>query len=484
MQRALLPIRLSLGPLILAALILSTGAFAEPLPRAIRAGVALSIVDAKVAAALEREDRVRILVTFEVAAGEPARSRPDRARARLAGPGFEAGPRFERIPVLAATVDADTLARLLEEPGVRAVGLDPVLEPQLAQAVPLVRLDTLHDGGFLGGGARVAIVDTGVDLDHPDLIGSIVDEYCSCEDGAVGPGGCCPNGLNEQFSAGAAQDDHGHGTRVASIVTSAGVHAPLGGAPATELIAVKVVNAAGNGNGADFLAGLDWILTNHPETAVVNLSLGAGLYQGDCDDADSLTIANAAAVDLLHASGILVVAGSGNDGSPTGMIVPACIANAVSVGAVWDADLGSRTSFGCTDETTAPDQITCFSNSSVTTDVVAPGAIMTASLLDGTKTNKRGTSYATPMVSACAAILRVAHPSATVDEIALALTKSSTRPVDAKNGLAYPRLDCHAAHFFLTPGVPTIRHPGLLGLVLALGIIGVFAARRQLAKPA
>ena len=56
------------------------------------------------------------------------------------------------------------------------------------------------------------------------------------------------------------------------------------------------------------------------------------------------------------------------------MIAPACIAKAVSVGAVWDADVGPQTIFGCTDATTQADQVTCWSNASTTTDVFAPGA--------------------------------------------------------------------------------------------------------------
>ena len=468
--------------ILAAATAFTTGAVADSLPDAVRSGVANAIVDARVANALESEGRVRVLVTFRTASDRPANARPDAARSRLAGPGFEPGPRFERIPVMAASVDAATLARLLDDPNVLSVGIDPVVEAQLAQAVPLTRLDFLHTGGLTGEGTRVAIVDTGVDLDHPDLIGSVVDEACFCDDGIPGPAGCCPNGLDEHVGVGAGQDDHGHGTRVAGIVTSAAVHAPLGGAPDTELIAVKVLSAAGTGTGADFLAGLDWVLTNHPEATVVNMSLGFGLYPGDCDTADASTMAFASAVDLLHAAGTVPVAGSGNDKSTSEMIVPACIAKSVSVGAVWDADLGTRSAFGCTDVTTAPDQITCFSNSSTTTDVVAPGGIMTSSLLDGTTVNKRGTSFAAPMVAACAAVLAQAHPAATVDEISLALTKSAVRPVDAKNGLAYPRLDCHAAHFYLTPGVPTLRSPALSGLILLVGITGAVAALRRFGR--
>ena len=158
-----------------------------------------------------------------------------------------------------------------------------------------------------------------------------------------------------------------------------------------------------------------------PDVSVVNMSLGSGLYSGDCDTADAVAIAFASAVNQLYEAGVLTVAGTGNNQSGAGMILPACIANAVSVGAVWDANVGSQTFFGCTDATTAANQVTCWSNSSTTTDVFAPGGPMTSSLLNGTTVTLAGTSYATPIVSACAATLIAAHPSATPNEITAAL---------------------------------------------------------------
>jgi len=338
--------------------------------------------------------------------------------------------------------------------------------------VPLVKLDALHNAGFVGAGAQVAILDTGVDLDHPDLAGAVVAQHCFCDDGAPGPGGCCPNGQDEQSGAGSAQDDHGHGTRVAGVVTSAGVHAPLGGAPDAQLVAVKVLNSGGGGSLSDILAGLDWVLTFQPNVSVVNLSLAANLYAGDCDNADAVTIALASAVNQLYTAGALTVAGAGNNGSGTTMGAPACIAKAVSVGAVWDANVGSQSWYSCTDATTAANKVACWSNSDAKTDVFAPGALMTSSLLNGTATTSAGTSYAAPIVSACAATLIAAHPSATLDQIAAALKTSAVSVVDAKNGLSFPRLDCLAAHRSLGPSVPGLSGSDWLDLALLLAATG------------
>jgi subtilisin family serine protease len=442
--------------------------------RAFQAGVARKVLDEPVAQALETAKWTRIVVAFEHDRGELPSRYPDAALERVARLGFVPVRRFVRLPVLVGYSNAAALAALLAESHVVRISLELAVAPQLAEAVPLVNLDDQHAAGRKGAGTKVAIIDTGVDLAHPDLAGAVVSERCFCDDGQPGAGGCCPNGSNSQSGAGAGQDDHGHGTRVAGVVTSAGVHAPLGGAPDAQLVAVKVLNAGGGGYLSDILAGLDWVLVFVPDVSVVNMSLGSGLYSGDCDTADAATIALASAVNQLYEAGVLTVAGTGNNQSGTGMIAPACIAKAVSVGAVWDANVGSQFLFGCTDATTTADQVTCWSNSSTTTDVFAPGALMTSSLLNGTTVTLAGTSYATPIVSACAATLIAAHPSATPDEITAALKSSGVSVVDATNGLSFPRLDCLAAEVFLgSPQIPSLSDVtwGSLALLIVVAAV-------------
>lgn len=87
--------------------------------------------------------------------------------------------------------------------------------------------------GVTGAGVRVAVLDTGIDTDHPDLISDIAAQHCFCSGLLFG---CCPNLGNEDVSA---EDDQGHGTSVAGIITSAGVQAPLGVAPDAKIVAVK-----------------------------------------------------------------------------------------------------------------------------------------------------------------------------------------------------------------------------------------------------
>ena len=446
--------------------------------RVIEAGVARGIADPAVAHALETAEWIRVVAVFEHTRGDPPFLRSDAALERLAPVGFHPARRFGRIPAIAGAIDAAGLAALLADPHVVRVSLEGAATAQLAQAVPLVDLDDVQARGLTGAGVQVAILDTGVDLVHPDLAGAIVAERCFCDDGQPGPAGCCPNGLGTQTGAGAGQDDHGHGTRVAGIVTSAAVHAPIGGAPDAAIVAVKVMNASGSGFVSDILAGLDWVLQFQPGVSVVNMSLGFGLYPGDCDGADANTMAFASVLDQLHAGGVVTVAGAGNDRSGTEMIAPACVAEAVSVGAVWDSNIGSQSFFGCTDATTAADQVACWSNSSTTTDVFAPGGRMTSSRLGGTTSSPAGTSYATPIVSACAAVLMGGHPDATPDEIAAALTSSDVSVVDATNGLAFPRLDCLMADAYLRAAqVPSLPGGALLVAAPLLVLAGVISAQ-------
>jgi subtilisin family serine protease len=193
-------------------------------------------------------------------------------------------------------------------------------------------------------------------------------------------------------------------------------------------------------------AALDWIIGNAPEVDLVNMSLGTNArFAGDCDEATSWTEALGQAINMLKARGVSVFVSSGNSGSGLDMQAPACIANAISVGAVWDSDVGSRTLFGCTDDITAADQVACWSNSSTTTDLFAPGALVTSTRLGGESTAYAGTSQASPLVAACAALLLEESPNLRPARMEAMLKDSEVMVTDATNGLSFPRLDCAMA---------------------------------------
>jgi subtilisin family serine protease len=265
-----------------------------------------------------------------------------------------------------------------------------------------------------------------------------VDEHCFCT-------GCCPGGASEAAGAGAAPDDNGHGTNVTGIVTADGRVAPRGIAPDADIVAIKVLDRTGAGTTTSIVSGFDYVLKSRPEVKVVNLSLGsATLFSGTCDTAASFTTALAQAINALRARGTITFASTLNNGSASQIGVPACITNAVAVGAVYDAD-GGTVSFGCTDATSRRDDVPCFSNSSSKVELLAPGAPITSSGVGGSAVTFLGTSQASPHAAAAAALLLSANPGLSPDAIENAL-RATGRPItDRKNGIAIPRIDVKAA---------------------------------------
>ncbi|MEM7294271.1 MAG: S8 family serine peptidase, partial [Pseudomonadota bacterium] len=120
----------------------------------------------------------------------------------------------------------------------------------------------------------------------------------------------------------------------------------------------------------------------------------------------------------------------------------ACISSVISVGATWDTSEGSGDAFFCTDTNNQPDLVTCFSNSSATTDLMAPGAPTTSTDLAGGVATYFGTSQATPLVAACAALLKQSDPTVNVDTLETRLKATQVTVNVGASGRSFPRLDC------------------------------------------
>lgn len=427
-----------------------------------------------------------VLVSFEVPGVAPRM--PDRAytaprerqairaarRALLAllgSDGFRVRHRYRSLNALAGSIDARGLVRLFAHRERVAVELEQGGAGQLIQSVPLVNLDSVHVLPFTGEGITVAILDSGIEASHPDLADDLVAERCFCSD--LGDG-CCPDGSIEQSEAGSAADDHGHGTNVSGIVTSAGIVAAVGGAPDAGIVAVKVLDADNTFCcTGDLVAGLDYILNERPDVDLVNMSLATvSTFSGDCDDASIANTLLKASIENLRSNGVLTFAASGDGGSGTQMPAPACISSVISVGAVYDADVGPVSQFDCTDASTAVDQVACWSSSNASTDLFAPGAPITSSGVGGGTSTFLGTSQASPLAVACAAALLEANPTASPSEIEAALETSPTEVVDPKNALSFRRLDCAAAlSEVLHQPVPALgTGSGALVAALLLGV--------------
>lgn len=401
---------------------------------------------------LDEESSARVMVAFRVPL--PRSASLDLRRSRILSTRnelvdalptgeFTIRHTYDAVEAMALDVSWEALLALEANPSVLRIDLDEGGRGGSAQSIPLIRADVLHTLGLTGAGIQAAVIDSGIDTDHPALTGRVIAERCFCSGG----GGCCPGGGSDESGAGSGEDDHGHGTNVAGIVGASGIGAGPGVAPDVEFIAVKVLDSA---NGfcctSDVMAGLDWVMNQRPDVDVINMSLGTfALFPGDCDALNASTLAFASAVNVLRARGVLIAVSSMNDGSGTSMAIPACISGTISVGAVYDADVGASAANGCFDATTAADQVACFSNSNAQTDIFAPGTPVTSSGLGGGASTYYGTSQASPMVAGCIAALRAADPALTADEIEEALEASPTQVVDQTNGLSFPRLNCFDA---------------------------------------
>ncbi len=157
-------------------------------------------------------------------------------------------------------------------------------------------------------------------------------------------------------------DDNNHGTHVSGIIASQnGTH--QGVAPDANIAALKVLDADGSGWFSDTAAAIDWCIENKDNyaIAVISMSLGDG---GEHNNPVTECDPNAAAIAISTAvnQGIFVVAASGNEAYTNGISYPACASDAVSVGGVYDADVGNI-GWGsprvCRDVTTAADKIVC-----------------------------------------------------------------------------------------------------------------------------
>ncbi len=394
---------------------------------------------------------------------------------------------YESVEAVALDVSWETLQALAENPAVLRIDLDEGGQGGMAQSRPLIGTDTLQALGFSGSGIQVAVIDSGIDSDHPALAGRVIAERCFCSGG----GGCCPGGGSNESGVGSGEDDHGHGTNVAGIVGAGnigGIVNPYRGvAPQVEFVAVKVLDSSNSFCcSSDVVAGLDWIVSNRLDVDVVNMSLGTwALFPGDCDGLNATNLAFASAVNTLRARGVLTTVSSMNNGSGTSMGAPACISGTLSVGAIWDANVGGASANGCFDATTAADQVACFSNSNASTDLFAPGAPTTSSGLGGGTSTFYGTSQAAPAVAGCIAALLGEDPTLSAAQIEAALEASPTQVVDATNGLVFPRLDCFdAAHRLgllgAVGGPVPVMGPlgrGLLGLLLGAVVLGAFWRR-------
>ena len=335
--------------------------------------------------------------------------------------------RFEISPMMAMTVDKNELEALAADPEITAIYADSLNYTNLQDTVPLIGMepDGAYAMGADGTGQAVAILDTGVQSNHPFLSGKVVGEACF-SNSYSGDTSLCPNGSSSQTGTGAAEATTSacingldslctHGTHVAGIAagkkTTDGIP-PNGVAKESKIIAIQVFTRFSDNSIAaydsDILAGLEWLYLNinsfqGVKVAAANMSLGGGLYYSACEDNVLKSI-----IDDLKAAGVATIIASGNDAVTGAVSSPGCISTAITVGA-----------------TTKSDAIAWYSNEHKTmVDLLAPGSSINSSIPPNTYAYYSGTSMATPHVTGAFAAIRSHLPNATVDDIESALKVS------------------------------------------------------------
>ena len=349
---------------------------------------------------------------------------------------------FKFIPYMAMAVDGPALEVLAESPVVVSIEEDSVVKPVLEESVPLVGASNAWRLGYEGAGQSIAILDTGVDGNHPFLKGKVVSEACYSGSGQF-QSSLCPGGVKESIGRGSAMpcDMSGcfHGTAVAGVAAGKGAEFS-GVAPEAGIIAIQVFSKCAFGGdcieswNSDWIAGLERVLelSTSFDIAAANMSLGSGFVTAEnCDRAASP--AAKAAMDNLRGAGIATVIASGNEESSRGISFPGCISSGISVGST---DINS--------EQAIRDSVSVFSNSAPLLDLLAPGGSITTSVPGGGFATFNGTSLAAPHVAGAWALLKSKAPTARVPQLLSVLKSTGIPVVDPRNHLIKPRIQADA----------------------------------------
>ena len=352
---------------------------------------------------------------------------------QLSNADYRARQTFSAVPAMAGRITSRAGLETLERnPNVVMIDIDVGGSGHLANSVPVIAADLRHAVGNTGGGIVVPVLDSGMDTDHSNLADNLVAEACFADDdGAIDGVGRCPNGSDRQLGPGAAEDDAGHGTHVSGIVTSNGTLGSVGVAPDADIVAVRFTYGP-TFSGAfafysELVAALNYII-NNPQlgVSVINISVGTNaLFNGDCDNSPAFTQAGAAAINPLRANGVITFVSAGNNSSSTQMTSPACLSNAISVGASDNNDVRAA-----------------FTNSNASTDIFAPGVNVVSSVLANGTGVASGTSMSSPHAAGCAALLIESGDAVTPNDIETLMEGSAFSVNVPENGLTFPRVDC------------------------------------------
>lgn len=305
---------------------------------------------------------------------------------------------FDNVHSLKTNLSDMEIADLKNDTTVISVEEDTkvsIVQDTLDWGITKVDAQNSWNSGYTGLGVKIAVIDTGVDLDHPDFAGT------SETDSAIA------GGISEVDYTTSYEDDNGHGTHVAGIIgarqNGTGV---IGIAPNASIYAVKALDSSGSGYVSSIIGGINWAIENNVD--IINMSLGS--------KNSSTALQNACDIAYYN-NDILLVAAAGNSGtksvnvkSPTDTIeYPARYNSVISVGAIDSSN--KRASFSSTGKEL---------------EVVAPGVKILSDYLNGDTAAFSGTSMASPYAAGDLALLKEANPLYTNAQLRSLLDSSAT----------------------------------------------------------
>ena len=233
-----------------------------------------------------------------------------------------------------------------------------------------------------GQGVRIAVIDSGIDQNHPNLKGNL------------------KGGVNLVDPGASFTDDNGHGTHVAGIIAASDTGTGIVGvAPEAELYAVKVLDKWGDGTVLNAINAIDWCLRNGIH--VVNMSFGTDKYSRALEEA----------IRVAHSRGLMIVAAAGNDGAPGTVDYPAVFDQTISVAAV---DQRGR--------------LASYSSSGPEVDIMAPGSNILSTYRWGGFVRQSGSSMATAHISGAIALLKAKYPREDIHHLRRRLIAGARRP--------------------------------------------------------
>lgn len=335
---------------------------------------------------------------------------------------------YDLVPAQAIAIRAADIEKLEQDASVERIWPDLPVHTCLDVSVPKIRVPEVRAEGFDGSGIKLAVVDTGIDAEHPDFAGRIV--------------------ATAHFVGGNAVDENGHGTHVAGIAAGSGAGSDgkyTGVAPGASLYIARVLDRNGSGSMSGVMAGVEWAVNQGAQ--IINLSLGS---DGPCDGTDALSTLCDAAVQQR---GVVVCVAAGNAGPGASTVgSPGCARFVITIGASNDND-----------------QVTDFSSRGPTSDgrvkpdLVFPGFKIAAPQAKGTQLGPvvapgyisiSGTSMATPHAAGAVALLLQAKGDLTPEAVKQALMSTTVNLNLPPNTQGTGRADVLGAYRRVTSDEP------------------------------